>query len=404
MSVCVRVLALLSCLLVFPTNTLAQVGSRIECPPRDELQLLRPLADGGAAALVYYPDAGPGARITVIVPVAAPLMAVRRALLEAERWPEFIPALRTVTLLSRHGRRTAYRFEVSASLLDMSAVTTLTDVNERRVDFTVQESDFGVAAARWDLLDDGPGRTLLVTTNWSDPSQGHWLLRRTARSNLTATAGMNVAVDLILALSVGRRALDLAGVPTPPRPLHGVVSPTSLTPPPRGPWESLVNDPKRYYLFAFRLTEDGAVSQMSVMHHTWGRADALEARLVEIAGYGNHLPGVRATPINGATDRAEIVVSTPLDSASGTLIQRRDASGAILLEGHGGALEGAHWRWDITRTEGRGTLLTLTGNVHESMASTLVRAAAGREPYLYAGVAALRELMWMRYMLAGIPF
>ncbi len=397
-------LALFASLFALPLTAAAQVGSRLECPPRAELALLRPLADGGAAAMVYYPDAGPGARITVAVPVAAPVAVVRRALLEAERWPEFIPALRGVTTLSRRGRRAAYRFEVSASLLDMSAITTLTDVNERRIDFTVQESDFGVAAARWDLLDDGPGRTLLVTTNWSDPSQGHWLLRQTARSNLTATAGMNVAVDLILALSVGRRALDLAGTPTPPRPARAAAPAAALEPPAQGPWVSLVNDPKRYYVFAFRLAEDGAVAQMSVMHHTWGRADALESRLAALASYGDHLPGFRVTPVEGASDRAEVAVSTALDSASGTLVQRREPSGAIVLEGRGGSLNGARWRWDITRTERQGTLLALTGDVRESMATTVVRAAAGREPYLYAGVAALRELMWMRYMLAGIPF
>jgi hypothetical protein len=398
-------LALLASLVALPGVGSAQVGSRLECPPAAEIQLLRPLASGGAAALVYYPDAGPGARISVVYPVAAPLAVVRRALLDAERWPEFMPALRGVTTLSRRGRRAAYRIEVAASLLDVSAVTSLTEVNERRVDLAVQESDFGVAAARWDLLDDGPGRTLIVTTNWSDPSQGHWLLRQTARSNLTATAGMNVAVDLILALSVGRRALDLSGTRTPPRPERvAATSSPALEPPAMGPWVSLVNDPKRYYVFAFRLADDGAVSQMTVVHHTWGRADALAARIEGLARYGDHLPGVRATAVEGTDDRFTLNVSTPLDSASGTLVRRRDASGATLLEGTSGSLQGARWRWDLTRTEGRGTLLALTGDVRESMASTLVRAAAGREPYLYAGVAALRELMWMRYMLAGIPF
>jgi hypothetical protein len=401
-----RLLALtfVAALLALPAVGSAQVGSRLECPPAAELQLLRPLADGGAAALVYYPDAGPGARISVVYPVAAPLAVVRRALLDAERWPEFMPALRGVTLLSRRGRRAAFRIEVAASLLDVSAVTSLTEVNERRVDFGVQESDFGVAAARWDLLDDGPGRTLIVMTNWSDPSQGHWLLRQTARSNLTATAGMNVAVDLILALSVGRRALDLSGTRTPPRPPRAAAPSPALEAPAMGPWVSLVNDPKRYYVFAFRLAEDGAVSQLTVVHHTWGRADALASRIEGLTRYGDHLPGVRAAAVEGSDDRFTLNVSTPLDSASGTLVRRREPSGAIVLEGTSGTLQHARWRWDITRTENRGTLLALTGDVRESMASTIVRAAAGREPYLYAGVAALRELMWMRYMLAGIPF
>ena len=113
--------------------------------------------------------------------------------------------------------------------------------------------------------------------------------------------------------------------------------------------------------------------------------------------YGSR-PAAARTSVEAIDSRTSPV------SASGTLVRRRDASGATLLEGTSGSLQGARWRWDITRTEGRGTLLALTGDVREAMASTLVRAAGGREPYLYAGVAAIRELMWMRYMLAGIPF
>ena len=86
-------------LATLPGRAWAQVGSRIDCPPREELRALRPLADHGAAALVYYPDAGPGARISVVVPVAA------------------------------------------------------------------QESEFGPAAARWDMVEESATRTLLVITD-----------------------------------------------------------------------------------------------------------------------------------------------------------------------------------------------------------------------------------------------
>jgi carbon monoxide dehydrogenase subunit G len=357
--------------------------------------------------LVFYPDAGPGARISITIPVAAPLAAVRQALLDAERWPEYMPALRSVSLLSRRGRRAAYRFEVAASLFDVSATTSLVEVGERRVDFTVHESDFGIAAARWDLIDDGPGRTLLVVTNWSDPSQGHWLLRRAASSNQTAIAGMNLAVDLVLGLSVSRRALTLAGTPTTPRPARVTAPPAPLTPATFGPWASLASEPRRYYVYQFALAPDGAVSQMTVLHQTWGQHEVLRRRLDDIARYSAVLPGVRRSEVEGETTgdevRATMRIDTPFDEATGMVVRRREGEGTVLIEGRSGTLNGARWRWDLTRDPARGTLVALTGRPTESMASDVVRAAAGREPYLHAGLAALRQLMWMRYMLAGIP-
>ncbi len=391
-----------------PRTSFAQVGSRIDCPPAEDLRLLRPLADHGAAALVYYPDAGPGSRVTVAVPVAAPLDVVRRALLEAERWPEYMPALRSVTLLSRRGRRAAYRFEVAASLLDVTATTSLTEVGERRVDFNVLESDFGAAAARWDLLDDGPGRTLLVITTWSDPSQGHWLLRQAARANQTSTAGMGVAVDLVLSLSVARRAVSLAGTATPPRPARTSAPGGSLEPPAAGPWFGLASGPRRYYVYSFALAPDGAVSQATVTHQTWGRADVLQSRIDDVAHYHDLVPGVRRSDATGDatgdTARADVSLSSPFDSGAGVIARRRVSPGVVTLEGETGSLHGARWRWDVVRDATHGTSVQLTSAVKEDIASTLGRAAAGREPYLYAGLGALRELVWLRYMLSGLPF
>ncbi len=403
-------LATLAALLALfaPRAAAAQAGSRIECPPPDELRALRPLAERGAAALVYYPDAGPGARITVTVPVNAPLASVRAALLDAERWPEYMPALRSVSLLSRRGRRAAYRFEVAASLLDVTATTSLTEVGERRVDFSVTESDFGVAAARWDLVDDGPGRTLLVITSWSDPSQGHWLLRQAARANLTSTAGMNVAVDLVLALSVARRATTLAGTATPARPPRTSAPTERLEGPAMGPWYGLTYGPRRYYVYGFTLAPDGALVQSTVMHQTFGRDDVLRARIDDVARYREVVPGVRRSEAVGEANpheaRAAVAFDSPFDRGEGELTRRHDGADTVFVEGTTGSLRGARWRWDITRDPAHGTLVALTTTVNEDLNATIVRAAAGREPYLYAGVAALRQLVWLRYMLAGLPF
>ena len=145
------------------------------------------------------------------------------------------------------------------------------------------------------------------------------------------------------------------------------------------------------------------MSQVTVVHQTWGRADVLQQRLEDLTHYHDHVPGVQVD--DGATvERAELRMSNSLDSANGLVVRRNDAPGTVLLEGRTGSLRGVRWRWDLTRTPDHGTVLALTSDVGEDLAGTIVRAAAGREPYIHAGVAALRDLMWMRYMLAGVPF
>lgn len=378
---------------------------RIVSPPATELAVLRPLANRGAAALVYFPDGGPLARTTVVVPVNAAPDVVRGVIVDAARWPEFMPALTRVETLGHYGRRGAYRFDVAASLLHVSATTSLREVSNQRVDFSVSESEFGPAGARWEVIPDGVGRTLLVITSWSDPTLGHWLLRDAARSNASATAGMNVAVDLTLALSVARRARALSGEAIPIRPEHVTAPAQTLSPPPEGAWVDLLH---RYYTLAFDLTPDGAVSQISVSGQSWGSLRNLTERLHDVAGYSRHLPGVRESAWQGDearnARRASLVISSPFESGSGTVQTRHDDHGTVWIDGDGDALSHIHLRWDVHRDPTHGVILTLTGQVEEPLAGLVLRAAASREPFLYPGVAALRELVWLRYALAGIGF
>lgn len=388
-------------LLALPSAAFAQEGARIDPPPPDALTALAPLAARGAAALVYFPDGGPQARTSLVTIVDAPLSAVRGAIVDAERWPEFMPPLRAVTALGRHGRRAAYRFEVPASLLDVNATVSLTEVGPRRVDFAVGESELGPAGARWDLRPMPDGRTMLVLTSWSDPQQGHWLLRQASR-NPSFTAGMNVAVDLALTLAVSRRACTLSGHPTPARPPRSDVASGPLAPPPAGPWLDLN---LRYYVLAFQTDAEGAVTQVTATGQTWGPAEELRARLEDVGAWSRHVPGVRETAWEGdgagPSPSARISLRSSFDQADGTVVRTVGPDGAILVEGRG-ELEGVAWRWDLHRDARYGTIVSLTGGVEPRIGALLARVATSREPFLIPGIAAMRRLVWVRYMLNGI--
>jgi len=377
---------------------------RIEALPPDTLGPLAALSAPGAAALVFFPDGGPQARTTVAVRVDAPAATVRRALLDAARWPEFMPALSRVEQTARFGRRAAYRFDVAAGLLTVHATTAITERSARRIDLDVDASDFGPAGARWELIPQDPAHTLLVITSWSDPAQGHWLFRQAASSDPSATAGMNVAVDLTLALSLARRARALAGTPTPARPEPWTDDGASLAAPSPGPWMALH---PRYYTLVFALTPDGAVRSVNVTGQTFGPAAEVIARVRDVARYRDHLPGVRASswdapPAEGTPARAHLLLRTPFDAGEGEVERRLEGPATVFIDGRSGELAGSRWRWDVTTDPIRGTFLSLTGVPNAATATLLTRAVSAREPFLVPGATALRQLVWLRSMLAGI--
>lgn len=389
--------SLLFAALSFAPRALAQPGARIEPPAASALDAIEPIAAQGAAALVYFPDGGPLARTSLVTVVRAPLAVVRRAVVDAERWPEFMPALRAVTPLSRHGRRAAYRFEIPASLIDVNAAVTLTELGPRRVDLSITESELGPAGARWDLRPLADGRTMMVLTSWSDPQQGHWLLRQASR-NPSFTAGMNVAVDLALSLAVSRRAQSLAGGTLAPRPASSDVPPGPLAPPAPGPWLDLNLN---YYVLAFQTNADGAVTQVTATGQTWGSADELRARLEDVGGWSRHIPGVSESASTDASRSARVVLRSSFDSAEGTLRRTLTDDGAVLVEGADG-MEGLAWRWDIHRSPRFGTIVSLTGGTEARIRGLLARVATEREPFFIPGIAAMRRLVWVRYMLNGL--
>lgn len=383
--------------LVFSASASAQPGARIEPPPVAALDAVAPLATRGAAALVYFPDGGPLARTSLVTVVDAPLAVVRGAVADASRWPEFMPALRAVTPLSRHGRRAAYRFEIPASLVDVNAAVTVTELGARRVDLAITESELGPAGARWDLRPMPDGRTMMVLTSWSDPQQGHWLLRRASR-NPSFTAGMNVAVDLALSLAVSRRAQHLAGRPTAPRPPRSDVPSGPLAPPPPGDWLELN---LQYYVLAFQTDADGAVTQVTATGQTWGSPDLLRARIEDVGGWSRHIPGVQESESADGSRSARISLRSSFDQADGTVRRTISDDGSVLVEGVD-AMQGLAWRWDLHRSPRYGTIVSLTGGVEASLGGLLARVATEREPFFIPGIAAMRRLVWVRYMLNGL--
>ena len=287
-------------------------------PTAAELDALRPLFARGPVFMVRNPDGGAEARITILTRVNASAAAMRRVITTPGEYGTFMPILRTVDVLSSHGSRTAFRFHVAAPLFDVTALSAMNDVSERRVDVAITQSETGPGGSRWDLTPDGEASSIVSLTTWGDPSQGHWILRQVARRSPSAIAGMNISVDTVLALGAARRAEIVSGHNLPVRPAEGIAPAGELAPPEPGAWQGLTRDAT---VLSMLVTPEGAIRQATVAAWTPAAPAAVLARLRDVPNFsrvwGSYrevtlLPG--QTMSDAGPVRFRVVLDTPLTS------------------------------------------------------------------------------------------
>lgn len=369
-----------------------------------DLAALRPLLARGPASLVRNPDGGRDARITFVTRSAASPEVVHRVITTPGEYGTFMPILRGVDVLSQHGNRTGFRFHVAAPLFDVTALCAMRSASPRRVDVDVIESEIGPGASRWDIVPDGDG-TVIGLSTWGDPSQGHWLLRLVARRSPAAIAGMNISVDTVLALGAARRAEIVAGLATAVRPAEGIAEPGELSPPEDGPWLALSREAM---VVSTRLNAEGSVVQVTVAGHTDASPQRVLARLNDVAHYGS---------VWGSMRDVEVIPSQPGDPAGSTRFRSTVENPLVRLEGEqrvesdgfvvrhvglSGDFADVSHRWDVREAPGGGAYVTLTGGADYNRAGTITRALMARDPWLMAGFAGSWKIVWLRNALRGM--
>ncbi len=368
----------------------------------DELEALRPLAARGAAILVRDPDSGARARVTVLVRARAPMSVMHRVISTPEQYTTFMPTITSVDILSRANRRVAFRFHVGAIVFDVSSLSALHEVSDRRVDVSIVQSEIGPGASRWDLIPDGDG-TLVALSTWGDPSRGNWLLRQVAQRSPSAIAAMNISTDVLLALASTRRAEILAGLRLPQRPVARAAPPGPLVPPPPGAWLDLA---RRSTIGVVSLNADGAITQCTVAGGTGATVATVLDRLDDVPHYPDIWRAIREIqprPAVGAVRGFRMVVQTSLVRNEGDVDRetiRGAGTGTVWWRGRSGHFVGHEHRWDVQTAPGGGSVVMLTGGSESNRTSWITRAMLDRDSWLLPGFAASWKLIWLRPLLA----
>ena len=196
-----------------------------------ELEAIRPLLARGPVIVPRAVDQHSASRPTIYVRVQAPMAVAHRVVRSPDEYRQFVPALGSVELQGRTGRRTAFRFRATAAIFDVTADVRVNVVNDRRVDVDITRSDFGPAGSRWEFFAESPTTTVVALTVWCDPAQATWAIRQFANSsaysassaNITASANPNNRLKAISvvesrcsSLNVARRGSSLGMRSMPP--------------------------------------------------------------------------------------------------------------------------------------------------------------------------------------------
>lgn len=374
-------------------------GPMIPAVDPAELEAIRPLLARGPVIIPRAVDQYAASRPTIYVRVQAPMAIVHRVVRSPEEYQQFVPALGSVELQGRTGRRTAFRFRARASIFDVTADVRVNVVNDRRVDVDVTRSDFGPAGSRWEFFSEGPNVTVIALTVWCDPAQATWAIRQFANSSAYSASSANITAETVLALAVKRRAEILTGSRLPIRPASATNPARQLVGPAFGSWTSILRT--GLDLVSIELDPQGSMRSISVARYVSSSEDIVRRRLME-AQYWNQywlwLHNVRILEQTPDRVRIATTLGSPLAPGSGELEARLDPSRqTVWIEGRSGDFTSDRQRWDFQAAPGGGTFVMYTGYSDEAHAAWFHRILMDRDVWAVAGLSGYWKVVMIRY-------
>src|SRR5262249_17008229 len=126
-----------------------------------ELAALGPLIDRGVVIVAQEIDGSQASSTTAYVHVNAPPAVVREVIADPRRYGEIMPWVVGATELSHRSGRAAYGLHLRVASFDVDAVLTLRSVGTDTIEATVRQEAVGQGHARWQVLPDADGGTVV---------------------------------------------------------------------------------------------------------------------------------------------------------------------------------------------------------------------------------------------------
>jgi hypothetical protein len=365
-----------------------------------DIRLLQPLLSTGVVSLVEFAYGDQIPAIVIACEIGAPADVVAGVIGEPSRYPEFMPALDSVSVTTSEGDAQSYDWQWHTSIFTLRGSNTMVRYappvgqEERGYRFVVRSEggDLGTGRTVWRVLPRGPDRSLVMTSSRMDLRDANYIARQLAAASSTMNRSIHVALAFSMMLRTRAEAERRAGfarahlASESGDPAEPTFDPTV--------YEDMLNRGDLMWVETSDGSDQGRVVGIGRIHTDEART---RAAILDPAGFTQGLlQGAHATmlPSDDGT-RFEWGIDLPLVGTTGIMHMREQSDGILALDGESGALGGARWRFR-TRPRDYGTLLLAWGRFDLGDGLWLVRVVQDADPAFRPGLSSSAELMMVR--------
>lgn len=367
---------------------------------RGELRNLAPLLAAGTVCMVEFttPDRLPA--IIVATEIDAPPATVAAIVGDPAHYPDFVPALDSVTVTSDDASGLSYSWAWQAAVFTLSGTNTLQrfappeghpEVGWR---FVVRSTggDLGTGRTVFRVLPSGPSRSVLISASRMDLRDANYIARQLAGGGASTNRSLNMALSIAMVLRTRVEAERRAGRVRP------AIAAASTLERPSFDWVGLEPLLVRGDLIWFESsgTDLGRVAVTGVVPASEER---VRTAMLDPQGFAQGLlSGAHATVLESSPEtgtRFEWGIDLPLVGTSGQMRISHGSDGLIHMDGVSGALREARWRFDTTPRP-YGTLVMTWGRFDLADGLWLIRVITEADGAFRPGLSSAAQLMMVR--------
>lgn len=373
--------------------------------PQDKLRALAPLLRSTDVALVESHPDGALRQITVLTLAAAPPETVRQALLDAERYPEFVRNTEISKVTKNpdgtfdHFYKLGYRFfslDGTNRYEQAPADAATGDVAPIEM-YDTDTSWSGTRHYRWEFYRVGTG-TLVVLYGYTNIRNSGGVVAKLMQKLPSLEHGLALVSQMAMPLSMKARAEQLTSQ---------AGTAVQLPPPGNASYEFLLD---RGVVVLLR-SKGGRLSEMSMIDRTQAKPDVLLETARRVEQWASYIPTFTKSADAGSREGIpliELVLSLPMLSFSSTYGVRSSGSTVDLMALEG-ELRDSRLRWDV-KAGPNGTSQVVLRTIQQlDKASIVLRQLYGMEPLFEYGINVGLQLVLLQNIklraekLSGVP-
>ena len=367
--------------------------------PQD-LERLTPYLDRGPVLLALFRERAEDAPpIVMAVRVRAPAHHVANILRQPQHYPEFMPALDSISIEDQRPTQIAYRWSWRVALFTLAGRNVMTFYPAHpqrgyRIDVQSIGGDLGQGRMSFRIIPDGPDTSVLMLASRIDMRGANYLADQMAAGGTAVFRSINIALSTVMMLGTKRRAEH-----------ESVLSASPLTPLQRPQLDENALWPllERGDL-VFLEREGNRLSRVSVLGRTNASEERARAVMIDPEEFGQSLmQGARAEIVEESTTHVDFEwgIPLPLIRIEGRM-RLIPSDGVIRVEGRAGSLRHGQWEFDTTVFPHGEAGIVGWARFDPRDTSRLIRGLIAEDHDFSHGIALATQIMVMRSLRSRI--